>query len=204
MLRALNAAIRERKLARVNFLDGEFQVGFVVYADEESFDIFLMDNVFNQKVLDEDEEGGIMLEKEEDIEEIDFLFVKATFKTEMVDYVISDVSHKFSRNKTEFIRNITESIYHSYNLQRKIDILNNNLNTENEELNDDGFVEFSGFTYKPVTKDGLALKLKDENKIENNKVDPVPVVTVKENTKWNQILAFPKKVMSFFLDSKKS
>lgn len=200
MLRALTNAVRERKLARVNFLDGEFQVGFVVYADEESFDIFLMDNVFNQKVLDEDEEGGIMLEKEEDIEEIDFLFVKATFKTDMVDYIISDVSHKFSKDKTIYIRNIIESVYSSYNLQRKVDLLNDNLNNGGDEID---FVEFPGFTYKPVTKDGLALKLKDEDKIENNKVDPVPVVTIKENTKWNQILAFPKKVMSFFLDSKK-
>lgn len=198
MLRALNAAVRERKLARINFLDGEFQVGFVVYADEDSFDIFLMDNVYNQKVLDEDEEGGIMLEKVEDIEEIDFLFVKATFKTEMVDYVISDVSHKFSPDKTAYIRNITESIYHSYNLQKNINMLNDKLfgNGEYEEVK-------YNYTYKPVTKDGLVLKLKEENKIET-KVDPVPVVTIKENTKWNQILAFPKKVMSFFLDSKKS
>lgn len=191
MLRALESAIRGRKLARVNFLDGEYQVGFVVYADEESFDIFLMDNVYNHKILDEDEEGGIMLAKEEDIEEIDFLFVKAAFRTEMVDYIISDVSHKFSREKTEFIRNITHSIYDSYNLQMKI-------NQHNDLMNEIQSVEIK-YTNKPVTKDGLKLKLKEEIKVE-----PVPVVTEKENTKWNQILTFPKKIMSFFLDSKKS
>lgn len=92
-------------------MDESLEIGFVLYADEDTFDMYVRDNVHNTKVIDEDMNGAIMIEDEKDIEEIDFVFVKATFRTDMIDNITHDVSHHFPVDKTEWFDLVSQGIY---------------------------------------------------------------------------------------------
>lgn len=110
MYRPLKNLIKEKTLARVKLIDETVIEGFVTYADKKTFEIYTADNIYNQVVLDEDGDQ-IFLENEEDVEAIDFTFVKAIFRTDEVSCIISDVSHKYPVDKSIFIDTIREAVY---------------------------------------------------------------------------------------------
>lgn len=110
-VRALKEIKRNKSLAKIDFDDGETEIGFITYVDDETFDMCKMDTIFNQVILDEDFNGGIMLEREEDLESIDILFVKATFQTMLISSITHDISHKFEAKKTTYFNIIKEEIY---------------------------------------------------------------------------------------------
>lgn len=110
MLRPLRNLIKEKTLARINFLDGFSVHGFVTHVDDETLEVYTIDNVYNQLILEESEEG-IALESEEDVEAIDFIFIKAIFRTDSVSSIIADISHKFPVEKTTYIDQMRGLIY---------------------------------------------------------------------------------------------
>jgi hypothetical protein len=118
MLRPLKNLIKEKTLARINFLDGYSVHGFVTYVDEETVEVYTIDNVYNQLILEESEEG-IALECEEDAEAIDFMFIKAIFRTDSVASIISDISHKFPIEKTIYIDQMKGMIYNKAKPKRR-------------------------------------------------------------------------------------
>lgn len=118
MLRPLRNLIKERTLARINFLDGYTVHGFVTYVDEDTMEVYTIDNVYNQLVLEESEEG-IALESEEDVEAIDFIFIKTIFRTDSVSSIISDISHKFPVEKTTYIDQMRGLIYNKTKRSRR-------------------------------------------------------------------------------------
>lgn len=101
-------------MAKVAFLDDTIEIGFIVYADEDTFDMYIRDNVHNKDVIDEDMSGAIMIEDEEDIKGIDFIFTKATFMTDKIDNITHDISHHFSVEQTPFFDLASQGIYHKY------------------------------------------------------------------------------------------
>lgn len=110
MLRPLKNLIKEKTLARINFLDGFSVHGFVTYVDEDTLEVYTIDNVYNQLIIDEGEDG-IALENEEDVEAIDFIFIKTIFRTDSVSSIIADISHKFPVEKTTYIDQMRGLIY---------------------------------------------------------------------------------------------
>lgn len=110
MLRPLKNLVKEKTLARINFLDGYSVHGFVTYVDDETMEVYTIDNVYNQLIIEESEEG-IALESEEDAEAIDFLFVKTIFRTDSVSSIVCDISHKFPIEKTTYIDQMKVAIY---------------------------------------------------------------------------------------------
>lgn len=110
MLRPLKNLIKEKTLARISFHDGISIEGFVTYADEDTFEIYGPDNVYNQSVLEESEDG-IVVQNEDDAESIDFTFVKGVFLTDNIYSIISDISHKYPIEKIMYIDKMKESIY---------------------------------------------------------------------------------------------
>jgi len=118
-LRSLRNAAQAQSLVKVEFDSGNAEVGFVVYADMDTFDMYVMDNVYSQSILDEDMNGGIMLESAEDIDDIDFIFVKGTYKTDAIETLVSDIAHKFPIEKTVFFSSISKSIYDNLKSSKK-------------------------------------------------------------------------------------
>ncbi len=112
-LRALENLIKKRSLANVNFLDGSSEVGFILYADEDTFDMAIRDNVYNPVILEQDNEK-ILLEKEDDLKEIDFVFTTGTFMTQAIDNIVHDVSHQFTPDQTTWFDLISEGLYETY------------------------------------------------------------------------------------------
>ena len=115
-LRTLRELIKDQTLSGVSFYDGESAVGFIVYADDDTFDMFIIDNVFNEKATETDLDSGphgraIMVEKDDDIDGIDFVFVKSTYKTEAIECIQHDVSHHFPVEKTSFFDLVSQGIY---------------------------------------------------------------------------------------------
>jgi hypothetical protein len=109
MLSPLKSLIKEKTLARISFVNGTSIDGFVTYADEEIFEVYIPDNVYNQ--LAEETEDGIYLENEEDIDCIDFKFVKGIFITQTIFSIITDTIHKYPVEKISYIDKIKHSIY---------------------------------------------------------------------------------------------
>jgi hypothetical protein len=118
MLRPLKNLVKEKTLARINFLDGYSVHGFVTYVDDETMEVYTIDNVYNQLIIEESEEG-IALESEEDAEAIDFLFVKTIFRTDSVSSIICDISHKFPIEKTTYIDQMKVAIYNKPGSRRR-------------------------------------------------------------------------------------
>lgn len=118
-LRSLRNAAQAQSLVKVEFDSGNAEVGFVVYADMDTFDMYIMDNVYSQSILDEDMNGGIMLESEDDMDDIDFIFVKGTYKTDAIETLVSDIAHKFPIEKTMFFSSISKSIYDNLKSDKK-------------------------------------------------------------------------------------
>lgn len=110
MLRPLKNLVKEKTLARIDLLDGRSVNGFVTYADEDTFEVYTIDSIYNQAIIEETEEG-IALEKEEDIELIDFIFIKTVFRTDAIMSIVCDISHKFPIEKTAYIDKMKLSIY---------------------------------------------------------------------------------------------
>lgn len=110
MYRALKNLTKEKTLARIKMIDETVIEGFVTYADKETFEVYTPDNVYNQLVIDEYDEQ-IVVENEEDVESIDFTFVKVIFRTEEVSCIIADVSHKYPIDKSIYIDTIRDSVY---------------------------------------------------------------------------------------------
>lgn len=118
MFRPLKNLIKEKTLAAISFIDGNYVQGFVTYVDEETTEVYTIDNVYNQLIIEESEEG-IALESEEDIEAIDFLFIKMIFRTDSVNSIICDISHKFPIEKTAYIDQMKNSIYNNIKPKRR-------------------------------------------------------------------------------------
>lgn len=110
MYRPLKNLTKEKTLARIKLIDETVIEGFVTYADKETFEIYMSDNIYNQLVIDEDGEQ-IVVENEEDVESIDFTFVKAIFRTEEVSCIIADVSHKYPIERSIYIDTVREAVY---------------------------------------------------------------------------------------------
>lgn len=110
MHRPLKNLIKKQTLARIKLIDDTVIEGFVTYADKKTFEIYTADNIYNQVVIEEDGDQ-ILLENEEDIEAIDFTFVKAVFRTNEVCFIITDVSHKYPIDKSVYIDTIKEAVY---------------------------------------------------------------------------------------------
>ncbi len=122
-LRTLKELIKDQTLSGINFYDGESAVGFIVYADDDTFDMFIIDNVFNEKVIEADLDSGpngraIIVEKDDDIDGIDFVFVKSTYKTEAIECIQHDVSHHFPVEKTSFFDLVSQGIYDNVNIMK--------------------------------------------------------------------------------------
>ena len=112
MYRPLKNLIKEKTLARIKLIDGEIIEGFVTYVDKETFEIYIPDNIYNQLVID-DGSDEIFVENEEDVDSIDFTFVKSIFRTEEVSCIITDVSHKYPIEKSIYIDTVRETVYNT-------------------------------------------------------------------------------------------
>lgn len=110
MLRPLKNLIKEKTLASIMFDAGMNISGFITYADEETFEIYTPDSIFNQLIIDESEEG-IVVQSEEDVESIDFRLVKHIYLTDSVVGIIADVSHKLPVEDSQYIDTIRELLY---------------------------------------------------------------------------------------------
>ena len=110
MLRALKELIKERTLAKV-ILDFSDDIhGFVTYADEETFEIYTPDSIFNQLIIDESDDG-IVVGSEEDIESIDFKLVKHIYLTQSIVGIIADISHKLPVDASQYIDTVKDLLY---------------------------------------------------------------------------------------------
>lgn len=100
-LRALKEVQKNRSLAKIEFNDGDCEIGYVVYADGASFDMYVYDHVFNNAIILESEEQ-VILESEDAYAQIDFTFVKGTYDTNEVKSVVHNFEHKYPVDKTIF------------------------------------------------------------------------------------------------------
>jgi hypothetical protein len=94
MLRALFQVLRKRNLAEIYLRDEDEPIyGYVTYIDDETFDIYTIDDIFNNAVVVK-EGNVIMTETEEGAKSIDFTMIKMTRYTDSVYAVTHDVSHQ--------------------------------------------------------------------------------------------------------------
>lgn len=134
-LRTLKQIQKEKSLAKIDFDDGNRCIGFVIYSDEETFDVYRLDTVYNNVIIEEDFDGAIMLESEEDAKSIDSIFVKSTYQTMMISDITHDFSHKFSAEKTAYFNIVKEELYKPKERKKKTVSKKNVVKNKREKVN---------------------------------------------------------------------
>jgi hypothetical protein len=121
MLRALTQVQRKRNLAELKLSDEEEPLfGFITYVDEDddTFDIYTVDNVYNQVVVAE-EGNVIMTETQEDAESIDFTLIKMTRHIGAIYSIIHDVSHCFPPERIKWLDSQKGFVYNREAAERE-------------------------------------------------------------------------------------
>lgn len=111
MLRALFQVQRKRSLVELNLSDEEEPLfGYVTYVDEDTFDIYTIDNVYNPAVVMK--EGNVLMtETEDDAKSIDFTIIKITRCTDSVYGIVHDVSHALEPERKMWLDSQRNFVY---------------------------------------------------------------------------------------------